>query len=709
MTADRLKISADIGGTFTDIALILPDGRLVTRKVQSTPNDYGLGVVEGMRSIVEEHKIDPGAFSQIQHGCTIATNAILEKKGAKTALLTTKGFRDVLELRRIRVPRLYDPLYVKPSPLVARNHRYEVSERMAADGSVLEPLDEDHVRIAAGKIRDAGIESVAVCYLHSYLNGAHERRTLGILEQELPGVFLTVSVDVLPEIKEYERTSTTVVNAYVGPPVARYIERLRHHLISAGFVGQLLVMQSSGGALDADAVTRFPARIVECGPAAGVIGCAREAALSAEPNVITFDMGGTTAKASLIEDGNLTRTDEYEVGGGISLSSRLLTGGGYVLRLPVIDISEVGAGGGSIVRLDKVGAIKVGPESAGAVPGPACYGLGGNSATITDAIVTLGFLNPEALAGGTVPIRADLSREAIQREVAQPTGVSLQEAAWSIYVIAAANMVRAVKAVSTYRGRNPSDFVMMAFGGNGGVFAAELMRHLQMQRAIIPRAAGVLSAVGLCVGDLQFSQSQYYLKRLSRVDVHDLDRQFTRLKAEILDRLLRKNGEGDYAGTRRAALRYVGQAFELSVPVAEGPMTADIIKSMGEAFEAEHQRTYGLRLEGFEIEIAQIEVTLAARGGEMFDVENDADVIAGTREIKGLRPAYFGPGHGVIPTPVVDRRHFGNDPVKGPFIVEEYEGTTIIPPDATGRIDRRGNILIDLADDDPKQGEEVTV
>lgn len=694
MPSQTLKISADIGGTFTDIALILADGRMATRKIPSTPDDYGRGVVEGMLGLIAEHGIDPASFSQIQHGCTVATNAILEQKGARTALLTTRGFRDVLELRRIRVPRLYDPLYVKPQPLVARHHRFEIGERLAADGSVLEPLNEGDVHAAIERIRSEAIEAVAVCYLHSYRNDAHERRTLEILERELPDLFLTLSVDVLPEIKEYERTSTTVVNAYVGPPVARYIGSLRQRLTNAGFTGQLLVMQSSGGSLDSDAVMQFPARIVECGPAAGVIGAAHEAMVSGEQNVITFDMGGTTAKASLIEDGKITRTDEYEVGGGISLSSRLLTGGGYALRLPVIDISEVGAGGGSVVRLDKVGAVKVGPDSAGAVPGPACYELGGTQPTVTDANVVLGFLNQSTLAGGAVPISAAQARSAIESVVAGPTGTSQEEAAWSVYVVCTANMVRAVKAVSTYRGRNPSDFVMMAFGGNGGIFAAEMMRHLQMRRAIVPRAAGVFSAIGLCVGEVQFSQSQSFLARTNGIDCAALDACFFRLENAVRAKL--DAHDRGHKRLRRAALRYVGQAFDLPVNVPDGPITPAALAGMCADFEAEHERTYGLRLDGFEVEIVMVEVMLAAE--TTLPIENRTPVPSanGSGRLIEQRPVYFGPDYGRIETPVVARDFFTDIPSRGPFIVEEYEGTTVVPPDATVFVDARSNLIVDL-------------
>ena len=473
------RVAADIGGTFTDIALRLADGRLVTRKVPSTPHDYAEAVVAGICAVLDEAGISRDGVDEVLHATTVATNAILEKKGARTALITTKGFRDVLEMRRIRTPSLYEPLYVKPAPLVPRRLRFEVTERLAADGSVLTPLSEDDMRAAIAEIERQEAEAVAVCFLHAYANPVHERQAGKMLAAALPDRFISLSCDVLPEIREYERTSTTVINAYLGPPVRSYLRSLAERLEKAGITGRLMVMQSGGGILSVRAVLDLPAQIVECGPAAGVIGAALSGERSEHRDLITFDMGGTTAKASLVEDGRVLEADEYEVGGGVSHASRLAMGGGYALKLPVIDVAEVGAGGGSIVWLDKAGAIKVGPQSAGAVPGPACYDAGGEHATVTDANVVLGFLSQEALLGGAAPIDAGKARQAIERHVARPLGRDLHETAYGIHTVANASMMRALKAVTTFRGRDPRDFALYAFGGGGGVHAAELARALQ--------------------------------------------------------------------------------------------------------------------------------------------------------------------------------------------------------------------------------------
>ena len=407
------RIAADIGGTFTDVAVVLADGRVATRKLPSTPASYADAVVAGVVDLLRALGSPPAAIEQVLHGCTVATNAILEHQGAHTVLITTKGFRDVLELQRVRVPALYDPLFEKPKPLVPRRLRLEVAERLDATGAVVTGLDRAGVAAAIETLKREGVEAIAVCFLHSYANDAHEREAGAIIRDALPDRFLSLSVDVLPQKREYERASTTVINAYVGPPVSRYLRAMIGDLARAGVGGRLMVMQSSGGVIDAESAVRKPAQIVECGPAAGVVGALAVTGAGGYRNLITLDMGGTTAKASLIEDGRLHLAAEYEVGGGMSSRSALTGGGGYALKLPVIDISEVGAGGGSLAWLDKAGALKVGPRSAGAVPGPACYGAGNDRPTVTDANVVLGFVNPDSLAGGSVRIDARLAHDAV--------------------------------------------------------------------------------------------------------------------------------------------------------------------------------------------------------------------------------------------------------------------------------------------------------
>ena len=522
-----LRLAADIGGTFTDLALLSDDGTLFTAKVPSTPEDYAVGILNGCRVLIEEHGLTPKAVEAFLHASTIATNAILEGKGARTALVTTAGFRDVLELRRIRVPRLYEPLYRKPEPLVPRRRRYEVTERIAADGSIIKVLDETELQRIVEEIAASDVEAVAVCFLNSYANPVHERRAGELLKARLPDRFVTLSVDVLPEVREYERTSTTVINAYVGPPLERYLTSLRAQLDAAGLCVPLRMMQSNGGLLDLRSVLAKPAQVVESGPAAGVIGAARLGALSGYDDIITFDMGGTTAKAAVIEKGRHVSTDEYEVGGGISLSSRLVKGGGYALKLPVVDVSEVGAGGGSIIWRDGAGHLKVGPHSAGSIPGPACYSRGGSLPTVTDANVVLGYLSPISIAGGTVPIDAAAAAQAL---ASLADGRALRDLAYGVVQLAAAIMTRAVKAVTTFRGRDPREFVLFAFGGAGGLYAADLARALGIRRVVVPPAAGVFSALGLLFADLEVTLSRGFLTRLDQAGVAEVDALFRELE-----------------------------------------------------------------------------------------------------------------------------------------------------------------------------------
>ena len=684
-----IRVAADIGGTFTDIALIRDDGRVATRKVPSTPQDYGGGVVEGIRQLLAEEQLDVSEVGEVLHACTVATNAILEAKGARTGLITTAGFRDVLELRRIRVPRLYEPLYRKPPPLVPRRLRLEVAERMDWQGEVLQALDEASVAAAIEALVAAEVEAVAVCLLHSYANPAHERRIGAMLKARMPDAFVSLSVDVLPEIREYERTSTTVINSYVGPPVSSYLESLVARMERLGLPPRLFMMHSAGGIVDARTVMRRPAQIVECGPAAGVLSARHVGALGGYRDIISFDMGGTTAKASLIENGALQRTDDYEVGGGISLSSKLAKGGGYALKLPVIDISEVGAGGGSIVWVDRAGALKVGPHSAGASPGPACYGAGGSEPTVTDANVVLGYLNPEALAGGTLRIQHGLSRAAVDRVVAGPLGVSLDQAAYGVHELVTTVMTRAVKSVTTYRGRDPRDFTLFAFGGNGGIHAVSLARALGIRTIVVPPGAGVFSALGLLYADVETGGSAACLRPIASVPDEVLAAQFAQLERGVAAEL--GQDASRVAMLRSADLRYAGQAFELTLPFGDGPYDAAARAAVQERFEAAHQRSYGYRLPGIAVEVVTLRVNGTLQQTEERPTPRHTlpPAAAPTR-----RRAWFGPLFGARDTVVTGRMALAAGQLPGPMIIEEYEGTTVVPPDCSAALDADLNIVI---------------
>ena len=692
-----LRISADIGGTFTDIAFLRNDGVLITRKILSTPDDFARAVVMGILELINEINEPPESFSEVLHGCTVATNAILESKGAKTALITTKGFRDVLEMRRIRMPVLYDPLYVKPVPLIPRERRYEIEERLDGNGKIITKINRNNLKDIINNIRDDNVESIAVTLIHSYANDKHERIIGEILSNELPKCFVTLSVDILPEIREYERTSTTAINAYVGPPVKSYVNSLINFLKESGFTSNLLMMQSSGGMMDAETVVKNPAQIVECGPAAGVIGSAHLGRLTNMNNLITLDMGGTTAKASLIENGNLMKTDEYEVGGGINLSSKLIKGGGYALKTPVIDISEVGAGGGSIVWIDKVGQLKVGPKSAGASPGPVCYNNKGTAPTLTDANVVLGYLNPSSIAGGTVLIDYEAAYNSLNDKIAVPLNQNVMELAYGIHLIANSTMMRAVKAVSTYRGRDPREFTIIAFGGCGGIHVVELARSLQIDRALIPLSAGVFSALGLLVSDIESTLSRSYFRSF----IHTSPDEMNKFYEELEDNINKNLGSNSdlISISRFADMRYEGQAFELTVPVPNGKLNQLNISHLPELFESEHESTYGHRYPGDKnVQIVNLRTTgkLESNFRRNIDVNKMQEYSTRKTFKNNDRKAYFGKNFGYINTPVINRWDLTQKPHNGPIIVEEYENTIVIPPDSNMRLDDFGNILIEI-------------
>jgi N-methylhydantoinase A len=693
-TALRYRVGIDIGGTFTDIALVGEDGTLANGKILTTPDDFGRAIAAGLGRMLAERGIAPTAIARVVHATTVATNAILEGKGARTGLITTAGFRDVLELRRLRIPEMYTLNYPKPPPLVPRRLRLEVEERLGPRGELRRPLDEASARRAAERLAAAGVEAVAISLIHAYANPAHERRVAEIVAAALPRAFITCSSDILPEIREYERTSTTVINAYLGPILSTYFDSLRRHLAAVGVVAPIEVMKSDGGIMSVRLAAERPAYLVESGPAAGVIGAAKLAAGLQGRDCLTLDMGGTTAKASIVERGQVARTGDYEVGAGINLSSKLVMGGGYALKLPVIDISEIGAGGGSIVSLDRGGLLHVGPESAGAMPGPVIYDRGGENPTFTDAVAALGYLNPERLLAGDLPLNAAKSRAALEARVARPLGRALLDTAYGVFQVACGTMVRAVKAVSTYRGRDPRDFALFAFGGNGPVVAAALADLLEMREVIVPPDPGIFSAVGLLLSEVEQEKSRAFLRRLTAIDAAEFEAAYAGLEASV---------RADFAGdghrvedvtlARAADLRYAGQAHELSVPFAHTAAGGPDFAAMAEAFGAEHARTYGHRAEAEAVECVTLRVKgrLAARERPPTGTLRNGAVSA------GARLAYFGAA-GQVETPVLTRAALAEAGGRaGPLIVEEYDSTCVVPPGWRARLDDAANIRLERA------------
>ncbi len=646
------------------------DGRVQVRKLLSTPPSYDEAVVEAVSGLAGGEGSQ--GVAEVVHGTTVATNAVLQRLGAETALVTTQGFRDVLELRRLRVPHMYDLFWRKPAPLVERRLRFELAERMLADGTVERALDDDEVRALAGRLRELRIDSVAVCFLHSYLYPAHEQRVGAILAEELPDAIVSLSSEILREQREYERSATTVVNAYVRPLMSSYIDRIRTGLDAIGLPdAPLQIMQSSGGVMTSDDAKLRPVFALESGPAAGVVAALGMAQRLGLTNAIAFDMGGTTAKASLIENGVIARGREYEVGGSISAGSRLIRGAGELLRIPTIDIAEVGAGGGSIAWLDPAGGLQVGPRSAGADPGPACYGRGGSEPTVTDANVVLGFMPEGAVADGQITISRALAEEAVER-VAAPLGLSVFEAADGIHRIANARMTRALRSVSSERGRDPREFALIAYGGSGPVHAGRLADELGATTILVPPVAGLFSAVGLL-----FARPEFHEVRACHLDVDHVDPPAITSLLEEMEALLARSfaGREEPTWARTADLRYEGQSWEIEIELPDGPIDRKLLASLRARFEDEHEQLYGVRGQpGSRVDIRA--VRLAALGASpatpVFDVADahvpDRDA---TRSV-WLRGAS-------VAVPVKARTAIGTERQAGPLLVDEYDTTVVVP------------------------------
>jgi N-methylhydantoinase A len=690
-----VRVGVDVGGTFTDIVVSDPSGAIHAGKLASTPEDFSSGVADGVRAVLARHAVDPAAVRDVVHGSTVATNAILERKGARTGLLTTVGFGDVLELRRLRMPRLYDMTWEKPRPLVERYLRREVPERVSIDGSVVRPLDLGAVRQAVGELVAEGVESLAVSLLHSYANPDHEKAIGALLASEFPELWVSLSHRILPVIREYERTSTTVLNAYVQPTVASYLAALRRQLDSTMISGPLLIMQSNGGIMAGAAAAERPAYIVESGPAAGVIASAELARQLGIDEVITFDMGGTTAKASIVERGRPHFTAEFEVAAGISASSRLSSGGGYALSVPFIDLAEIGAGGGSLIWLDQAGAPHVGPTSAGAVPGPVCYGKGGDRPTVTDVNLLLGYLNPAGLLDGAMPLDVERARAVFTAEVADRLQLDPAAAAYGCHELANASMIRAIKSVTVQRGRDPRDFTLVAFGGSGPIHAAGIARELGIRRVLVPPRPGVFSAVGLLQARLECHAKRTFLRRTGGLDQDELEVQLASLEADARQGIgsdaLR---DSTFEVESWAEMRYVGQGFELPIPlpVRQGTWSAWLGR-LDDAFAEEHERTYGHRT-GNPTEIVHLRVVAREVDPPPFP---SGTVQATGSGGGGRRPAHFGDRFGTLETPVIRRADLSGEPAIGPFVIEDYDATTVVPPDFSACRDGGWNIVIEEA------------
>jgi len=697
------RVGVDIGGTFTDVAVMNEaTGHTGIAKVSTTPHDFGEGVLNGLRRAIEAQGVVPAEVSFVSHATTVVTNALLQGKGARVALVCTKGFRDLLELRRSARSDLYDINQDAPSVLVPRHCRLEVDERIDAQGEVVTALETADVNKLIESIRLLNVEAIGVCLLFAFLNDVHEAEIGVRLRAAFPNKSVFLSSEVLPEIREFERLSTTAVCAYVGPILDSYLRGLEIAIGRLGFPS-LYVMGSSGGVFDVEEGLKMPAMAVESGPAAGVMAAAQLGHQTGKPNLISFDMGGTTAKASLIENGDVKTTSEYEVGGQGNVN-RWMNGTGHPIRVPVVDLAEVSAGGGSIAWIDPGGALRVGPESAGAVPGPVCYGRGGNRPTVTDADVVLGYLNPAYLLGGRLAINRDAAVEAIHTHIAEPLGLDVLTAASGIVEVVNHSMADALRIVSVERGYDPREFSLVAFGGAGPVHAAALAEELDLGEIIIPPIPGGFSALGLVTTDLRRDYSRTYYATIAGADPKVMNDLFLEME-QAGQAMLGASGisESRRRLTRSADCRYVRQAYELNVPFDEGPITAKALDQLAKTFHTRHRHVYGHENPNEAVQIVNVRLTAT---GYLPRVPFTADASDSGPSLPA-RSVWF-PQGGEVKCPVLTRGRLREDgKAAGPLIIEELDTTVVVPPGWAAEVDDRGfMILVKTNNDACREGKE---
>ncbi|OFZ89464.1 MAG: hydantoinase [Betaproteobacteria bacterium RBG_16_64_18] len=684
-----MRIGIDVGGTFTDFVL-LDDatGETRTYKCLTTPRDPSDAMEEGIRGLERQVPDCMGRVEEIIHGTTLVINAIIERKGARTGLITTRGFRDVLELGREIRYAAYDAFAEMPEPLVPRERRLEVDERLRADGSVLTALDETQARAALRSLGGMKVESVAVCLLNSFENPVHELALKRLIAEELPGASVSISYEVLPQIREYERTSTTVTNAYVKPLTARYLSRLRERLKSIGFRGRLFIMLSSGGVTSAETAADFPVRIIESGPTAAVIAGQYFSRLFDLPEMFCFDMGGTTAKSCLIQGGIAGVVPTFEVG----RVQRFQKGSGITIQVPVVDLMEVGA------RSSRLGTLQVGPQSAGAEPGPICYGRGGTEPTVTDADLLLGYLDADYFLGGSMKLDAAAARRGVEERVARPLGVSYLQAVWGIHDLINETMAAAAKTHIAERGGNPKVVSVAAFGGAGPVHAYGLARKLGAPRLIVPPNAGVGSALGFFTAPRAFDLVRSHKTPFLSGDYAQIEALFRDLEAEGERTLRRAGAEGSIGFTRSVDARFIGQGAETNLPVPENDFTKLDPAELRARFDDTYRRLYGRTYPESPVEF----VNFCVRASLPVQLLSLPKLTGGKGRkvrgaVKGERPAYSGISRDFIPYTVYDRyKLFPGAGISGPAIVEERESTVIIGEDAKATVDEYGFLWIDL-------------
>jgi N-methylhydantoinase A len=623
------------------------------------------------------------------HGTTLGSNVVIERKARGVGLLTTRGFRDVLLIGREKRYQVYDLQIDKPRPLIPRRLIAEVTERVLADGSVRTPLDEADARRAIRTLCERGVTTLAVCLLHAYLNPEHERRIAALAAEEAPHLTVTLSHDVSPTFREYERTSTTVVNAYVMTALRQYLRGLGAALAGRGSRGRLFVMQSSGGIATAEAMEHHPVRMIESGPAAGALMAAAYGELTGQRDLVAFDMGGTTAKLALIEGGRPLTTTAFELH-----RVNNAPGSGLPMNIQALDLVEIGAGGGSIARA-ALGVIAVGPESASSTPGPVCYGRGGVEPTVTDANLVLGYLNPDYFAGGALRLSVGAAARAIETRVARPLGLSLEDAAWGIHAIVNTNMELATRVVSIERGRDPRDLALVAFGGSGPVHGCRLAQALGIPRVILPAAAGVTAAIGLLAAEVRFDVARTYHRRVDEIDADRLTAIYEEMSAQATGVVRDAAAGGEIHLARSADARYVGQGYELNVPVPAGRLDADALARVRGRFDEIYAARYGFANPGEAVEIVTWKLSAIAGTPSLPLAKTPPRSGEGTR--KGVRRAYFPEVPGYLECPVYDRYALpSGTTLTGPAIVEERESTTVLPPGVQATVDEYSSLLVDV-------------
>lgn len=694
---EGFRVGTDIGGTFTDIVFSGDRGTVYTKKTASTPDDYSRAVARGIEEVLAETGLNSRAIKEVVHGTTIVTNTCIELTGARVGLITTKGFRDVLEIARGRMPQLYNLDWSKPTPLVPRHLRLEVSERIDKNGDILRPLQEKEVLEILDIFRREEVSSVAICLYNSPRNSIHEEQIEQILNREAPDLFVSRSTRVRPMLKEYERTSETVVNAYVMPVVKNYLKSLKKSLAGVGVRVPVYVMQSSGGMILAEDAAEMPVEIVECGPAAGVVGAAYLAKQQNIENLIALDLGGTTTKASVVENGKYTRSDEYEVGAGIHRASRLQKGTGYVLRIPSIDIAEIGAGGGSIVWIDKGGMVKVGPRSAGAVPGPACYSRGGTEPTLTDSYVLLGYMNPDYLLGGDFPLDYDKAHRAYKEKLAVSLGKPVLDTAFGAYLIANSNIQRAITSVSSERGRDPRKFSLIVFGGAGALHGAEVARGLGINTVIVPPYGGIFSAFGLLCADVERNYVQAFERVVDGDALTLMNSAFEEMTAEAVASASEHGYDPSIVKISRFGdFRYRRQSSDLTIPIASKELKQTDLAKLHSDFDRAYEKQFGHHFADRQLELANLRISAAVRVAEPVIHGLDKKSSRENNQTQSSRIAYFGPEQGTFEVPVRDLTSIGADPTTGPIFFDTYDTTIVVPPGCTAQMAENGNLIITI-------------